>query len=165
MGKWKRWAIGVVAALLAAAAFLLTAAPGGAAVRFARGYWGPYKNLSSHRVDTGKEGLTIADRDTGTVRLYKHGKQRGVLYFDCAYTIVRKQRVRQLCQGLTDIYAHGQIVAEGVAHTSSFRDPITGSKFVLHITGGSGDYRRHPRGTVTVNFHKKGVRVVYRVRW
>jgi hypothetical protein len=35
---------------------------------------------------------------------------------------------------------------------------------VLHITGGSGDYRRHPRGTVTVNFHKHGVRVVYRVR-
>jgi hypothetical protein len=52
-----------------------------------------------------------------------------------------------------------------VAHTSSFREPIRGSSFVLHITGGSGDYRRHPRGTVTVNFHKNGVRVVYRVRW
>ena len=165
MGKRRRWAIGVVVALLAAAAFLMTAAPGGASIRFARGYWGSYKNMSSHRVDTGMQGRSIGDRDIGALRLYKNGKQRGVLYFDCTFTIVRRHRTRQLCHGLTDIYAHGEIISEGVAHTSSFREPIKGSSFVMHITGGSGDYRRHPRGTVTVNFGNVGVGVVYHVRW
>jgi hypothetical protein len=165
MSKRKRWAMGVVAASLAAAALFMTAVPGGAATRFARGYWGSYKNMSSHRVDTGMKGRSIGDRDIGAFRLIRNGKQRGVLYFDCVFTIVRRHRTRQLCHGLTDIYAHGEIIAEGVAHTSSFREPIKGSSFVMHITGGSGDYRRHPRGTVTVNFGKKGARVVYRVKW
>jgi hypothetical protein len=163
MNKWKRWAM-VVAALLVTGVLLMTASPGGAATRFARGYWGPYKLVSSHRVDTGKKGLSIGDQDIGGVRLYKRGKQRGVLYFDCAFTIVRHHRVRQLCSTDTDIYAHGQIIAEGICHSSSFLQPITGSTWVLHITGGGGDYRRHPRGTVKVKFGRKRARVVYRVK-
>jgi hypothetical protein len=35
---------------------------------------------------------------------------------------------------------------------------------VLHITGGSGDYRGHPRGTVTVKFRAHGASIIYRVK-
>jgi hypothetical protein len=163
MSTWKRWAIGVVA-LLITGAFLITAVPGGAATGFTSRYVGPYKNVTAHRVDTGMKGLSVGDQDIGALRLYKHGKQRGALYFHCAFTTVRRHRVRQLCQTDTDIYAHGEIIAVGLAHSSSFLHPITGSSFVLHITGGGGDFRRLRRGTVTVKFWKRGARVVYRVR-
>lgn len=164
MSKWKLSAIGV-GALLVTGAILMAASPGGAATIFARGYWGPSKHVGSHRVDTGKKGLSIGDQDIGTIRLYRHGKQRGALYFECAFTIVRHDRVRQLCHTDTDIYAHGQIISEGIPHSgTSFLHPITSSSYVLHVIGGSGDYGRHPRGTVTVRFSKHGARVVYRVR-
>jgi hypothetical protein len=164
MSTWKPWATGVVVAVLLAGAFFLAAAPGGAATRFASRYLGPYKNVTAHRVDTGMKGLSVGDQDIGSVRLYKHGRQRGVLYFHCAFTTVRKHHVRQLCQADTDIYAHGEIISEGIGHTSSFFQPISGSSFVMHITGGGGDYRLNPRGTVTVRFWKRGARLIYRVR-
>ena len=165
MSKWKRPAIGVAGALLVSGGLLIAASPGGAATIFARGYWGPSKHVGSHRLDTGKKGLSIKDQDIGTVRLYKHGKQSGALYFECAFTIVRHDRVRQLCQTDTDIYARGEIFPEGIPHSkSSFLHPITGSSSVLHIIGGTGDYGRHPRGTVTVRFSKHGAHIVYRVK-
>lgn len=164
MSKLKRGAVGV-AALLIPATLLMTGASVGAATRFARSYSAPYNSVSSHLVDTGRRGLSIGDQDIGAVRLYKSGMQRGVMYYDCAFTIVRHDRVRQLCQTDTDIYSHGQIIAAGIGHSSSsFHQPIAGGSYVLHITGGSGDYRGHPRGTVTVKFRAHGASIIYRVK-
>lgn len=143
----------IATTLISAVALAAVAPPAHAATKHVHAL-APYAKAQMAKDDKEPAGTSIGDEQSGSFKLYNHGK--GVGHFDYTCVVTHVSPNRQECHATAHFKNRGRIVAEGNTSPSADRSRVA-------ITGGTGEFGG-AGGSLVLTFQRRAAHLRWNLR-